>query len=308
MNTKTNLLITLLVLLTASFAFAADGTFNRTLNVTGTADIEITSGSGNITVRSGDSSKVTIVGHVRSSRETWFGIDTSGSPEEKVNRIVNNPPIEQSGSWIRIGKIADEDLRRGVSISYDVTVPKDTRLRASSGSGEVRIDNIAGSTNARSGSGTLQIHNIGSDLDASTGSGEIEAIGIGGSARAQTGSGDVRIELTGNGSVRAHTGSGEITIRGAKNTLDASTGSGDIHADGTVASSWNIHTGSGEVRIAVPHDAKFTLQARSSSGSVNSDLPITVNGSMERHSLHGTVNGGGPTLDVSTSSGSIHIQ
>lgn len=301
------LLLPLLFLLTTSLAFAAEGTFNRTLTVSGTSDVEISSGSGDITVHSGDGSKVVITGRVRSSNN-WGLFSSGGDPQEKVDRVVKNPPIEQSGGWIRIGKIQDESLRNGVRISYDVVVPKETRLRANTGSGEIRIDDISGATNARSGSGSLQIHNIGADLDANTGSGEIEATGISGAARAQTGSGDVRLELTGNGAVRAHTGSGEVTIRGAKGMLDASTGSGDIRAEGSVASSWSIHTGSGEVRIAVPHDAKFTLQARSSSGSVHSDIPITVNGSMERHALRGAVNGGGPTLDVSTSSGSITIQ
>ncbi|MEO8726549.1 MAG: DUF4097 family beta strand repeat-containing protein [Acidobacteriaceae bacterium] len=296
-----------LLLLVAQCALAAEGTFNRTLTVSGASDVEITSGSGDITVRSGDNSKVIITGHVKSSNN-WGLFSSGGDPQEKVDRIVKNPPIEQSGSWIRIGKIQDESLRNGVSISYDVVVPKETRLRTTTGSGEVRIDDIAGATNARSGSGSLRLHNIGADLDANTGSGEIEATGVSGIARAQTGSGDVQIELTGSGAVRAHTGSGEVTIRGAKGPLDASTGSGDVRAEGSVASSWSIHTGSGEVRIVVPHDAKFTLQARSSSGSVHSDLPISVNGSMERHALRGTVNGGGPTLDVSTGSGSISIQ
>jgi hypothetical protein len=306
MTTQRILRLPLLLLLTASLAFAEEGTFNKMLTVSGTPDVEIQSGSGNITVHVGSGNQIAIVGHVKTSNAAWAFF--SGSPEEKVKEIVNNPPVEQSGSWVRIGKINDERLRSGVSISYDVTLPKETHLRSNTGSGDIRIDDVAGNTIAHTGSGNIRIHNLGAELEAQAGSGDVEADGVQGAVRATTGSGNLHIRSKGNGYVRAHTGSGDVTITDVNGGLDASTGSGNIHAGGKIGDNWKLQTGSGDVRVTLPRDAKFNINARSSSGSVHTDLPITINGSMERHTIRGTVNGGGPTLEIHTGSGNIEIQ
>src|SRR5690348_3368782 len=116
-------------LATAAFA-AARGDFQRTLHVTGSVDLQVETGSGSISVRPGNSNSVQITGHIQASE--WFG---GGNAEERVKRIQNNPPIQQSGNDIRIGHVDDPELRHNISISYEVIVPANTQLRSSSGSG-----------------------------------------------------------------------------------------------------------------------------------------------------------------------------
>lgn len=296
-------LIAVTVLAAAPAAFAAEGTFHRALTVNGTADIEVQSGSGNITVRSGDVGKIEITGRVHSAY-SLFG----GDSQEKVDRIVKNPPIEQNGNWVRIGRIQEQWLQNNVSVSYEVVVPKDTRLKAHSGSGELRVNDIGGSTEAHTGSGGIHIHNIGGDLDARAGSGDIQAENITGNAHVNTGSGTIHLTLSGNGTAHVGAGSGNITVENAQNSLNATTGSGSIRVNGDPHGSWTIHTGSGDVTLQVPQSAKMNLYAHSSSGGVHSDLPITMNGSFERHTIHGTVNGGGPSVEIHTGSGGIEIR
>src|SRR4051794_2121434 len=102
----------------SAMAFDATGSFSRTLTVSGTPDIEITTGSGNIRVHSGNTTSVIVSARISAS-DSWFGGGLSA--QEKIKKIEANPPITQSGSFIRIGKIEDRDLRNNVSISYDVT-------------------------------------------------------------------------------------------------------------------------------------------------------------------------------------------
>src|SRR5258707_13330877 len=102
-------------------AFAAEGNFDLTLHVSGAVDLQIETGSGSIHVRTGDSSEVRVTGHIRSN-------DWMDSAEERVKKLESNPPIQQSGNDIRIGHIDDPDLRRNISISYDVMVPAMTQL------------------------------------------------------------------------------------------------------------------------------------------------------------------------------------
>ena len=63
----------------------------------------------------------------------------SSSADCAVHQVATNPPIQQSGSSIRIGYDLPEDAKRHVSISYEITVPATTAVQAHSGSGEVRV-------------------------------------------------------------------------------------------------------------------------------------------------------------------------
>jgi DUF4097 and DUF4098 domain-containing protein YvlB len=89
--------------------------------------------------------------------------------------------------------------------------------------------------------------------------------------------------------------------------LEAGAGSGDVDVQGIIAGDWRIHTGSGEVEVKLPSDAKFNVHAHSSSGGVHVNHPVTMQGTLRRNEIEGTVNGGGTMLDVSTGSGSISV-
>ncbi len=324
MDKKLRISAVALFLMASSAAWAAvEGTFDRTLNISGHVDLDVQSGSGNITVHEGNSNSVVVHGRVKAS-ESWFG-GGGLSADEKVKRIEQNPPIEQNGNSIRIGHIQDEALRNNISISYDVTVPKDTSLQGSTGSGDERISDINGPVRARSGSGNITISAIGAEVRANagsgdltitnvkghtyteTGSGNIHASEIAGGFDGRAGSGDITFDQTSSGSVHAETGSGNIRLHNVAGGVEAGTGSGDIEVQGKMDSDWRIHSGSGEIQVKLPSDAKFSINARSSSGTVEVNHPVTMQGALKRNHIEGTVNGGGTMLDLSTGSGGIRV-
>jgi len=295
------------ILATAAAAAAdnrAEGSFDKTLKVTGAVDLEVKTGAGSIEVRTGDGSTVRVVGKIRAQDWRWSGL----SAEERVRRIEANPPIKQEGNIIRIGEIEDRDLQGNISISYELTVPADTKLRSTTGSGSQNVDGIRGPLDATTGSGSITLNRIGGDVRASTGSGSIRSTAIAGGLHASTGSGSIEAELTSGGSVEATTGSGGVDISGVKGTVRARTGSGSIHIQGEPTGEWRISSGSGGVTVRLPANAGFELNARTSSGSVNTAHPVTILGRMDRREVRGTVRGGGPLLDLSTSSGDIRIE
>ena len=280
----------------------AEGHFDRTLQVSGTVSLDITTGSGDITVKAGSSDKVVVHGTIHSSND-WFS-----SAESAVHTVESNPPIQQNGNSIRIGYNLPEDVRRHVSISYEITVPADTTVQAHSGSGSLSVEGVRGEVQAQTGSGEIRVRDVGGRSHVQTGSGGIRAENVAAPFYAHTGSGDIEAELTGSGDVDVQTGSGGAHVRGVKGSLRAHSGSGDLSADGSVGGPWNLHTGSGSIRLAVGTGSGFNLDVHTSSGSVHSDLPITVQGSMGNHELKGTVRGGGPDVEVSTGSGDVDIR
>jgi DUF4097 and DUF4098 domain-containing protein YvlB len=276
-----------LALTQVALAADASGSFSKTLTVSGTPDVSITTGSGHINVHSGNSSSVVIEGRIKANDNWGWGGSSRLSAEERVKRLEANPPIVQNGNTITIGKIEDSDLRN-VSISYDVTVPSTTKLESRTGSGSVEIDSLQGPVRAESGSGHIRVSKIGNQVNLNTGSGGIELDGA-------------------QGNVTAHTGSGHIKLYNVNGGLDASTGSGGIEAEGSATRDWELHTGSGGIRIKLPQQAGFKVDAHSGSGGVTVNHPLTMQGSVRKNHIEGTVGNGGPTLTLRTGSGGINI-
>ena len=274
------------LVLSAATAFAADGNFDRTLNVSGSPNVSVSTGSGYIHLTPGSGSQVHIVAHLRSSHGWMSG---GNDVDSRIQQIVNNPPIVQNGNDITIGERHSNDLYRNISIDYDITLPKASVINAATGSGDVQIQDVGANVKAQSGSGTVRAH------------------GIQGPATLGTGSGDIELQQTGPGDVKAETGSGSIRLNGLSGALKASTGSGDIEAAGQPTTDWKLSTGSGSVRLVIGN-AHFNLDADTGSGSINVSQPITMQGSLNRHHVSGVVNGGGPTIRIGTGSGDIQIK
>jgi DUF4097 and DUF4098 domain-containing protein YvlB len=264
-------------------AAGPEGSFERTLHVTGAVDLDVQTSSGRIEVRPGDSSSVRIHGLIRAHD------NFSHEDESRIHEIETNPPIEQTGNTIRIAPLADEWMRRHISISYELVIPQQSRLRAHTGSGSESVEGIHGPLELETGSGSVTVARVDDEVHIRTGSGHIELDSVKGRVDARTGSGSIQGAALA-GPVSAHTGSGSVRIE--------QTGTGPIEA----------HTGSGGVNVRLPAEAAFDLYAHTGSGRVTVDRPIIMQGSFGGHEIQGKVKGGGPLVDVRTGSGSVRIE
>jgi DUF4097 and DUF4098 domain-containing protein YvlB len=271
------LLATTALALASVPALASEATFERTLTTSGRVELSVSTGSGNVHLKQGQSNRVHVFARVKSS---W------GGSEEKVREIAANPPIEQTGNIVRIG-LRHENLHN-ISIDYEIEAPADAYLDAGSGSGDVTDEGV------------------GENAKLNTGSGNIHATGLKGSFKVETGSGDIFAEESSSGEVKAETGSGNIELKNLHGGLKAETGSGNIKATGAPASEWKLQTGSGNVELWTG-DTPLTLDAETGSGSVHTDREMLTQGSSDKHHVTGKLNGGGPTVRISTGSGDIRV-
>jgi Putative adhesin len=264
--------------LSALPAFAAQTNFERTLSVSGRVDLSVFTGSGNVHLTRGSGNQIVIHGKV----ECHMHEDC----ENRVREIADHPPIEQTGSIVRIGE--RNDNLRNVSIDYEIQAPGDSFLEAHSGSGDITDDGV------------------GENAKLGTGSGNIHANGLRGNFSVNTGSGDIVAEQSGSGEVTARTGSGNIDLKNLNGVLHAGTGSGDIKVAGTPSGEWKLTTGSGNIELWTGSTG-FNLDAHTGSGEVHSEREMTVQGSFDHHHVSGRVNGGGPTVSIQTGSGDVKI-
>lgn len=258
-------------------ALANEATFDRNLTVNGHVELTVSTGSGHIHITKGSDNRVHIFGRVKSN---W------GGSEQKVQEIANNPPIDQTGSIIRIGQ--RHENYHNISIDYDIEAPANSFLEANSGSGDINDDGV------------------GENAKLGTGSGSIHAVGLQGGFIANTGSGSIYAEQTGQGDVKVQTGSGTIELKNIRGSLRAGTGSGSIKIAGTPTSDWKLETGSGSIEFWAGN-AGFNLDASTGSGSVHTDQEMAVQGSFDKHHIMGKVHGGGPTVRMETGSGDVRV-
>ena len=307
-TTKLNTLILSLLLLfglSAADAFAADDTFERSFPVRGPLVLDVNTGSGSIKIRSGSGDEVTIDGKIQVHRRFFWG--KPHNADELIQEIKDNPPIEMDNGRLRVGPIRDRKLRNRVSISYEIVAPVGTEILAETGSGSITVRDIAAPVDVHTGSGSVRLENITASAKARTGSGSIRAEGIGGAFEGKSGSGSIYLEQTAPGDVVVSTGSGSSNLSGVAGSVRASAGSGRITVDGRQEGDWTLDTNSGSVRVSLPADAAFELDAESSSGGIDIDHPLTVEGRISKKHVVGTVRGGGPLLRIDTGSGRIRV-
>src|SRR5580698_1174402 len=287
----------------AAFASTPQGTFDKTFQVTGAANLEVQTHSGDIIVRSGPAGSVSIRGKIFVG-DHWL----AGNRHAEVSEIEQNPPLRQEGNNIRIDYVNTHDI----SVDYEITVPADTTVRTHSGSGDQTIEDIHGNSDLQSGSGDMRLSRLTGEIRVQTGSGNVQAREIAGPVRGGAGSGNLELEETGAGDVDLHTGSGNVTVRGIQGAFRGEAGSGDITAEGTQMGGWEIRTGSGNIRVRLPANAAFDANLSTSSGTLDVDAPITMTVQGRVQETHkqivGKVRGGGPLLTLRTGSGDIHIE
>src|SRR5882762_3960086 len=266
---------------------SVSGAFDRKYDVTGPLRLELANASGDVDITGSADGKVHVHGDVRAS---GFGSESS---QKRLDEMLSNPPIEQRGDTIRIGK--EMSRMHHVSIAYTIQVPRDTEVSATVASGTQTIRGVRGPVKVQAASGSIRIEKIERDAQLSTLSGSVSATDIGSDLRVSSASGsvtvsnakgDVRVNaLAGvirvsksGGRIEADTASGEVEIEGAANDVKAHAVSGRVSVQGNPGANsyWELKTISGSVLLKVPAAANFHLSAQAVSGEIRTDIPIMV--------------------------------
>jgi hypothetical protein len=291
-------------------AAAIERTVEKTFNVTGHGTLRVETQGGGIRVEpsSGSTVKVTAKQRIRANSDSEadellkkleLTIEQEGNNVRVVSRYERKPSGWSWSSW------------PPVNVDFVVTVPAKYSADLHTSGGSITVGDLAGPLNARTSGGSITLGKMG---------GEVEARTSGGSITLQEGSAPVELSTSGGnitvgrvaGTAKLSTSGGNIRIDSASNMLRASTSGGNIRAaiTGPLTEDSSITTSGGSVRVAVDKAAAFRLDASSSGGSVDADgLTLTLeSASRDRNRLAGTVNGGGPTLKLRSSGGSVSVR
>jgi hypothetical protein len=122
----------------------------------------------------------------------------------------------------------------------------------------------------------------------------------------ETTNGGVRLENI-EGEIVASTTNGGVRGSGLRGSVNASTTNGGVQIEmAAVTGDITLDTTNGGIRLQLPPDTKANLDASCVNGGVSVD-DFTVEGEKSRRRVTGTINGGGPKIEVETVNGGVRV-
>jgi DUF4097 and DUF4098 domain-containing protein YvlB len=228
--------------------------------------------------------------------------------------------VEDRAGRVDVRTIYPRDNQRGpgVSVTYTVTVPSSASVDLRSISGNVRVTNVQGAVRTDSISGNVTasgtprlevVHTISGEIDIIDGGSDSELA-------VNTISGNVRARGLKARSVDATTVSGDVHLIDANcERVGMRSTSGNAEYSGTLSRNgrYDFNSHSGDIRLTLSDAVGFDLTANTFSGTIRSDLPLTLGGAgNDRTTVGGRVEirRGGPgrgTIQARSGDGSASI-
>ena len=126
--------------------------------------------------------------------------------------------------------------------------------------------------------------------------------------RIETVNGHIEVhEVTGE--LKLDTTNGHIEVARCRGSIDAETTNGAIKAELLSVTSGHpirLETTNGHINLAVPRTLAASIDAATTNGGISTELAVATT-STHRHTLRGTINGGGPEMKLRTTNGPISI-
>jgi len=261
----------------------------------------------------------------------------TASTEEKEKAFLAERPLtfDQEGATVTVkmnkpGKLSAPWgwTRFKTEALYRITVPVDCEVALNTAGGHVYVTGIHNQVKAATRGGALRFTAVQGAIHGDTAGGSISVIDCVGEAHIDTsggtinvrgGSGSLKADTAGGsirvtqfaGPVEVETSGGSITLEKIEGTIIGNTSGGSISAVLTgppLPGKVELETSGGSVSVTVPGDLPFSLDAETSAGGVRSEVPVDVVGKAKRNRLVGPANGGGPTVHLRTSGGSIFVK
>ena len=208
------------------------------------------------------------------------------TPTDTGHRVVVEVP-EPDSSWVWLGRGSGIGLRwgSGWGVGVRVRVPEESRLHIQAASADVRAEGRCGATRIHTASGDVTLALV-TEAEVETASGEVRVEQVAGSLRAYTASGDIQIRQAG-GPVHLRSASGSQTVMAVDGDAECESASGDIHV-GHVRGHLSARAASGDIVVRESHgglslqsqsgdlEARLVHQGRVTAEAISGDVTVGI--------------------------------
>jgi hypothetical protein len=261
--------------------------------------------SGHIEIKTSDSSRATLEIIRRVSAET----------EDEAKGIAAHHVVasKAEGANLTVKAEMDETLKKSQErnkfkqIQFVVTLPKTYDLDVETAGGHISTEEITGTVKVRTAGGNMKLAAIKGPVVARTAGGNITLQDVVGDVQVHTSGGNITMGHVA-GTVTAQTSGGNIEVEEVQGTISGTTSAGNITASISKqpAADCRLKTAGGNVRVTLSKDLKLSIDAATHAGRVQA--PFAPSNSRKRQAkLKHELNGGGPSLNISTNAGNISL-
>lgn len=246
-------------------------TRDDSFTVNGTATLVVNTENGKIEVNTGSDDEVRVQATLRG-----------------VNRI--DYEVSQDGNTITVTAEITGWWFGNVGADITITAPANSDVELYTSNGVISLNGIEGTGTLRTSNGMISLENVKGDFDGTTSNGRIEVD-----------------TMEGTGYFR--TSNGGVDLQGVTGEFDADTSNGGISFSGNLTAGGNnrLVTSNGNVVVELLGTPSVSLDASTSNGDVNCELPITATVTGDEH-LVGTIGDGEADLYIHTSNGNVAIR
>lgn len=303
--------------------------------------LEVRTSGGSIKVNGGASTpKVKVF--IRSN--SWNTKLSAKEIEERLGNYILEVKVS-GGTLICSAKPKKENFSwnnsNRLSIGFEIDSPEkvDTDLATSGGSitlskldgnlgfktsgGSMTLDALKGNIKGSTSGGSIKMNQLGGEISLSTSGGSITAENSNGNIKLTTSGGSLNFNNL-KGDIRGTTSGGSIKANNVNGDLSISTSGGSIkftNIEGNISGSTsgggiegnilaikdhvNLSTSAGSIKVDLPFNEGMDLDLRGN--RVYSDKLAKVSNTLKEGKVNGRVNGGGKSVKMRTSAGSIYV-
>jgi hypothetical protein len=246
---------------------------------------------------------------------------TSGGDVILDNVKGGKVELSTSGGDMKTGDIQGDVVLKTSGGNIDMGVVGGEASVATSG-GDISIKGVGKSLKASTAGGNIDIGDVGGEAKVSTSGGNISVRKVTGSATVSTSGGNIELDGA-SGFVKASTAGGDVSLRNVTGSVEASTAGGNVDAEINPAGKGRskLTSAGGEVVLAIPEDAKATIEAtiriqgrwssKKSDYKVRSDFKSdSYDQDNDEREIRATykLNGGGELIELKTVNSDITIK
>lgn len=265
------------------------------------AQVEVKTSGGSIAVTGGSGDEVVVKMFVSKNGFSWFSSDDI---EESLEDYDIN--IRQEGNTVvaTAEKLGSGWGSNSLNISFELEVPRSVSTDLHTSGGSISLFSLEGDQKVRTSGGSLNFEDINGYTEANTSGGSINITDYQGFIKGRTSGGSIRARNAG-GEIDLHTSGGSIILEDVQGSIEARTSGGSIKAFVLNIDEYlTLKTSGGSINAAIPEGIGADLDL--AGNRVNTNLN-NFSGTSERNRVKGSMHGGGVTVTLRTSGGSVNL-
>ncbi len=275
--------------------YAAEELIEKTFDLNPGGELVVDVSGAQVTIEPGGGDQVRLRAHIKGSAS--FVDNYKLSFDSDADRLEIRAKQENRFKW----------WQGRSSVRFDLVIPSRCQLDVRTSGGSIKASGIVGDALLKTSGGNVKLSSMEGALEVGTSGGSIILSDCHGDKNLRTSGGNLEVH-TGRGDVEARTSGGSIDLEAVDGRVSARTSGGNVNI-GLIGPNRGLvaHTSGGSIRVYADENIQGDIYAKSSGGRVSVDFPITLSGKLDDNKIHGTLNGGGPEIRLTTSGGGIKI-